>query len=82
MAHNECLVDVSRSGNVISISSRDLVPGDLIIVKDGMIIPCDLILLNGQCVMNEAMLTGESIPMIKSPMTMSDMIYNPQEEGK
>jgi len=30
--------------------------------------PCDIILLNGSVVMNEAMLTGESIPVLKSAL--------------
>lgn len=41
-----------------SISSLDLVPGDIIEVPENSIIPCDLILLNGSCIMNECMLTG------------------------
>lgn len=41
-----------------SVSSLELVPGDIIEVPENCVIPCDLILLNGSCIMNECMLTG------------------------
>lgn len=43
----------------------ELVPGDIVEIPENCLMPCDFILLNGQCIMNEAMLTGESIPVIK-----------------
>ncbi|MEQ2181945.1 hypothetical protein GOODEAATRI_016938, partial [Goodea atripinnis] len=40
--------------------STDLVPGDVIsIPANGMVMPCDAVLLQGTCVVNESMLTGD-----------------------
>jgi cation-transporting ATPase 13A2 len=65
-----------------SINSLDLVPGDLIEIPDNLIMPCDLIVLNGTCIMNECMLTGESIPVIKNALPYNNLIFNPNEDNK
>ena len=38
---------VLRGGEYVSVDSRSLVPGDLLVVKDSWLLPCDLLILEG-----------------------------------
>ncbi|KAI3375135.1 hypothetical protein L3Q82_021654 [Scortum barcoo] len=52
--------------------STELVPGDVIIIPaNGMIMPCDAALIHGTCIVNESMLTGESVPVTKTSLPSS-----------
>lgn len=64
------------------LSSFDLVPGDVIEVPENELMPCDIILLNGTCIMNESMLTGESIPIVKTSLPYNNLDFNPNDENK
>jgi len=64
------------------ISSFDLVSGDLVEIPEDTPLPADIILLNGSCIINEAMLTGESTPIVKVALPYTDSVFNPIEEGK
>ncbi|MCJ1234491.1 hypothetical protein MMC14_002452 [Varicellaria rhodocarpa] len=67
----ECDVRALRNGFWRSITSCDLVPGDVYEVSDPSLthFPCDSLLLAGDCIVNESMLTGESVPVSKFPTT-------------
>lgn len=71
ISHFECDVRVLRNGFWRSIQSRELVPGDVYEVSDPYLsqVPCDSLLMTGDCIVNESMLTGESVPVSKSPAT-------------
>ncbi len=57
-------VTVLRAGTYQQTASRELVPGDLIKLKIGDIIPADVQLLNGDYLLiDQAALTGESLPV-------------------
>uniref|UniRef100_A0A670Z528 P-type ATPase A domain-containing protein n=1 Tax=Pseudonaja textilis TaxID=8673 RepID=A0A670Z528_PSETE len=56
-----------------TVESRHLVPGDLLLLEGQRFsLPCDAILLEGSCVVNEGLLTGESVPVSKTPLPHSD----------
>ncbi|ELK31571.1 Putative cation-transporting ATPase 13A4, partial [Myotis davidii] len=73
-SHNSITVPVcGRKAGVEELESRFLVPGDLLILTGNRVqMPCDAILLDGSCVVNEGMLTGESIPVTKTPLPQMD----------
>ena len=86
MSRYSCPVKVYRkneNNNYISpieINSTELVPGDMFeIPEDELSLPCDCILINGSVIVNEAMLTGESTPVIKVHMPETNDIYDTDE---
>ncbi|XP_059711448.1 probable cation-transporting ATPase 13A4 isoform X3 [Haemorhous mexicanus] len=73
-SHNNIMVTVCRNKEGFQeLESHYLVPGDLLILKEGKtLLPCDAILVSGQCTVNESMLTGESIPVTKIHLPQAD----------
>ncbi|KAM4770721.1 polyamine-transporting ATPase 13A3 isoform 2-T2 [Rhinophrynus dorsalis] len=67
-AHSVVRVSVCRGNKEAEeILSTDLVPGDIMVIPpNGTIMPCDAVLISGTCIVNESMLTGESVPVTKT----------------
>ncbi|KAK1237514.1 hypothetical protein MKX08_003139, partial [Trichoderma sp. CBMAI-0020] len=67
----ECDVRVLRNGFWTYMSSGELIPGDVYELSDPNLtqLPSDSLLLTGDCIVNESMLTGESVPVSKIPAT-------------
>lgn len=59
--------EVVRGSGVHEIASRDLVPGDVVVLTSGSRVPADLRLFRVQDLhVDESLLTGESVPVHKS----------------
>lgn len=58
---------VVRDGRDVEIDSRDLVPGDVVLLESGARIPADLRLVGANAFqVDESLLTGESVPVTKT----------------
>ncbi len=64
--------EVQRDGNFGQVPVETVVPGDIIRVRAGDVIPADaLVLTASACTANEAALTGEPYPVEKKPGTVT-----------
>ncbi|KAM9317089.1 putative cation-transporting ATPase 13A4 [Gastrophryne carolinensis] len=72
-SHNNINVSVyNKHIGVCVEKSCYLAPGDVIVIERNSLLPCDALLINGGCIVNESMLTGESIPVTKTPLPKTD----------
>jgi cation-transporting ATPase 13A1 len=70
---------VHRGGKWEKVMTDDLYPGDIVAMAripdtKKQNVPCDLLLLSGSAVVNEAILTGESQPLVKESIASLDEV--------
>ena len=58
---------VERGGEHLEVPIKEVTIGDLFKVSPGEIIPVDGVVLEGSTTVDESLLTGESIPLVKNP---------------
>jgi Cu+-exporting ATPase len=63
---------VLREGEEVEVPIEEVVAGDVVIVRPGEKVPVDGVVLEGRSAIDEAMLTGESLPVEKGP---GDPVY-------
>ena len=58
---------LDQSGQVSEVPVAQLQPGNLVLIKPGAGVPADGVIRGGTSAVNESMITGESVPVEKSP---------------
>ncbi len=58
---------VNADGSVTEVAVAGLVPGDRVVVRPGARMPVDGVIRDGQAGIDEATVTGESVPVTKGP---------------
>lgn len=67
---------VIREGIVIDLNSEELVVGDSLMVDEGMSIAADgRIIHSNDFSVNESVLTGESLPVFKDPLSVDPIVF-------
>ncbi|MDO8573844.1 MAG: cation-translocating P-type ATPase [Candidatus Daviesbacteria bacterium] len=67
---------VERDGKQVEILSTELVPGDVVILESGDKVPADAQILESYSLqVNESILTGESLPVMKSPKKEENFVF-------
>jgi Ca2+-transporting ATPase len=68
---------VIREGREWDVESRELVPGDLVLLESGGRVPADLRLVSATTLLvDESLFTGESVPVVKTtaPLDREDLV--------
>ena len=66
-------IKVLRNGQPATLSSIELVPGDIVLLEAGTLVPADLRLFETHSLhVDESALTGESIPVDKTPEILKE----------
>ncbi len=61
------MANVVRDGREVEIPTAEVVVGDTVVIRPGNKIPVDGMVTEGQSLVDESMLTGESMPIEKGP---------------
>ncbi len=58
---------IKRNNDWVTVSPDTIQTGDILLIREGSAIPADGVLVNGTGSVDESMLTGESMPVDKTP---------------
>ena len=81
--HNEMMIvkrRINKEEFSYEIDTKQLVVGDFVELKKDQIFPCNLVIVSGSCLVNEALLTGESIPILKTAYQFNTKKINSKQK--
>jgi Cu+-exporting ATPase len=58
---------LERDGQFVDVPVANLIPGDIFVVRPGEAMPVDGEVVQGESAADEALLTGEAMPVVKAP---------------
>ncbi|KZP27754.1 hypothetical protein FIBSPDRAFT_780640 [Athelia psychrophila] len=73
-----------RDGKWSTVQTDQLLPGDVVSVarlQTETTVPADILLVSGTCIVNEAMLSGESTPLLKESIQLLEGAENLDVDG-
>ncbi len=77
------VVQVLRNAKEIEIDSREIVPGDIVILKPGLLLPADGVFETAKDIqVDESVLTGESLPITKKALSAHPFSFVSEQETK
>jgi Ca2+-transporting ATPase len=69
-------ITVVRDGSEMIIDTQELVPGDFMLLEEGMNVPADAIIVQGNdLTINESVITGESLPLDKHQTAGHNVLF-------
>ncbi|MDR1999923.1 MAG: heavy metal translocating P-type ATPase, partial [Zoogloeaceae bacterium] len=72
------MAHIERDGTLVEVPASSLIPGDVFVVRAGESVPVDGEVIEGSASLDEAMLTGESLPVAKA---QGDAVYAATTNG-
>ena len=69
--------DMQQPQNKYSyIYNNEIIPGDVLLLREEDIIPCDGVILEGECILSTNYLLGNSDPILRSSLESNDNYFN------
>ncbi|CAD25682.2 CATION-TRANSPORTING ATPase [Encephalitozoon cuniculi GB-M1] len=68
-------VKILRGGRFVEVDSREVYPGNIIYIEPCKEFPCDALVIRGDAITNECLLTGETVPIYKNADQLS-VVYS------
>ncbi len=77
------VIRVIRNSKEVEIDSRELVPGDVVVLKPGLLLPADGVFETAEDIqVDESVLTGESLPIAKKAISAHPFTFVSEHEAK